>query len=42
VMPFHHSSAENAGYPSGSGPVKRQGRRDTTDHPELVFLPSGR
>src|SRR3990170_3669091 len=24
VMPFHHSSTENAGYPSGSGPVKRQ------------------
>src|SRR3989337_3148928 len=24
VMPFHHSSTGNAGYPSRSGPVKRE------------------
>ena len=45
VMPFHHSSTENAGYPSRSGPVKRESRREPATlqrcFSNLVFRPSG-
>src|SRR4030067_2516590 len=45
VMPFHHSSTENAGYPSRRGAATRESRRERATlqrcFSNLVFRPSG-